>query len=1517
MPTKASDNRATGSGEANTPSVLPNILGLKDPDKMMSSIRDGVDASANMLTAIVCSIIGDTNIKPNTPLDSLKSKVKNAAIKGNANQEITLHLEADDLGADTISELKEFVNVLNSSFTIDQNTDEILQGLVGFSTAYSMVSAVLRQAAKDTVAIILISSFYDEYIKSVDTLKEFLFGTRKNGYQGIIKVLSRTKGIDDLNTKELVNIFKDIVKIFNYMTGIGGMAKTISKSAKYIPKTINVVNAVIDTINEIPIKDLNDSTLNIKLLADFLSDLKKVEINTIMCGLLAVIASKLSGSISKGLDAVVELIDVINNYDFKEITKSVDSIKPISEFMKSMAPIYITAAIIGPVAILAIPGFFAMKVSMKLIIQVIDAANSISTKIDKKTTADFKNVAILIGMASALLLIGVGIGLVVMSNIGAYFVFTATLSLFLFTTVGTLLLVSKMIKSDAKIFENAHKIAVLISICAATMLIGALFVQSSSFLDVLTFAGELAIFIAAVVGPFALYSRIFKNAIVGARQISLLIITCAATMLIGALFVQSSSIWDAIKFAGELFAFITIVMIPFRLYSRIFKNAIVGAGQIALLILTCTAVMMIGALFVTSGLVGEAIEFAVLLAGFIFAVMLPFVLEGKNIKQTTKAAKAIMLLILTTTAVLMLGALFMNSEYAKYALEFAALAVGFIGILTIMIYALSKNKHLVKGIFAMVAIVAIVALMGAALMLFSSAMQTLDSLNSPWESAALAAVIILGIGAMVIGLGELGDLKTIGMGSLYMTAIVGVTLLMGVALGEIAGALAIIDSLDSPRESCGVATKIILAIAGMIVAAGLLVMGPQVAVFAAGVGVMTSIAGVAGLIGAALIDLSTGLVGIQDAVKKFKNDPIDSTQLTNLLNTLIDVGKLSKEINEAVDEDILDAVASKTKIICKMVSKLSNTISDVASLTYTDERGEKHKLTNQQFTEAAENVKTIISTLGGAIIETYNLKPEMFETAEGSLFDKISGRTVFSKVVVSCTNMSSMISKIAEAVKDYAALQVPIYNSKGEQIGSRQLKNQDFKDAADNISTIITTIGGALIKLYDDHEDMFGAEVTSIKDVFTGSSKFQKVIASCLTMSEMIGNIAVAIKDYASLQIPTKYDKEGKPTSYREMKATDFSDAATNIANIVTTIGKAIGDLYSDPKCEGMFEESFFGGKSKFSKVVTSCTGMGELISTMANSIKDYANMRIATEWDENGNPTKYGSLDEAKIVDASKQIQKIVTSVGLALLYAYNTKVTYQNKNTTYGDLIFDPDADFLEDMQESIPIVGNIISSIIGSYNTISNGIGNTDIYDTIGKWAGLVSGIYSPLIAAGNTANVITMSKLHFDDVGEFITKINSVDTSKVDSISNLVSELRQLAESVGDVQAFLEILNDKFSITIDAFGNRLIEAKDAIEKSDKAQLKRQALLKKNTDDLKKVMETPLKVEVKKTDNTASTASSSSTGNSGSNNTPDTTNSKTGSTNNGSMNNSKLDDIITLVSSIKTSTESIDYKTKLPEE
>ena len=109
------------------------------------------------------------------------------------------------------------------------------------------------------------------------------------------------------------------------------------------------------------------------------------------------------------------------------------------------------------------------------------------------------------------------------------------------------------------------------------------------------------------------------------------------------------------------------------------------------------------------------------------------------------------------------------------------------------------------------------------------------------------------------------------------------------------------------------------------------------------------------------------------------------------------------------------------------------------------------------------------------------------------------------------------------------------WDNEGKPIAYRQLSSKDFKNAADNISYIMTTMIEGLNTCYNNNQEIFSGTGW----LGLGDSPASKVIKTLGNLGSNIGDITDSVIKIATGLVPISWNSEGKPTKFKQLKPAD------------------------------------------------------------------------------------------------------------------------------------------------------------------------------------------------------------------------------------------------------------------------------------------------------------------------------------------------------------------------------------------
>ena len=743
------------------------------------------------------------------------------------------------------------------------------------------------------------------------------------------------------------------------------------------------------------------------------------------------------------------LIGIITsaNFDEKTIEKAKKNLDGLRSVVMDVFLLGLFSILLIPIAPLAIGGILALTLYTKLSNGIITSLSEkeISSGI-KEANMNLKGIAELLIASTLCMLIG---GYFVLKNpaliLGALG-FGLVLGLFLFTVIGAVSLGLRLMDNVGGT-KGLKDVALFVSICGVILLIGGAIMATfpGVILASFVFALSLGLFLTLIIGAVSLGGAFAKG--VGEKylaSLTKLIIGATLVMIVGALLFMAAPqvLQAAMGFALYLGAFLFTVVLAITLPGVLCKRAAAAVQDLHKLIIASTLVMIIGGLLVMNypQLILSGILFGVALGAFIFLVLKAITSQSKKIRRAKQEIWSIIAIVGASALVLLIagGIIAAVPEMAWTIPLFIVCLTGlFFALGFVADYLSKRGKNFKQGLIALGALTGIVLLSTFALKMLADVAQT-----APMGKLIGAAVISSGIGGAAVAGGVAA-----------MAAIVGIVCLAAHAVGLIADNLKKWE--DAAQVKFGDVIKnlgIYLVMLGMMQPIGMLSMVVALAI----PGIYAT--------GKAFILIKNALTELGGMGKA--NVGMIKNNIKAFIEMAWELVPLGRP-RIALKIVLASAAASSLRWA---ISNIAAGVQEMASLKVPIYEGTKtvgyRQLNNNDFKLAARNISLIVSTLGDTMITLYNTRPDMFKP---NLF---TGKTPFSIVCSSVSQLGSVIAKIAKGVQSYASLTIPEYE--GEKIvGYKQLSNKDFSEAANNISLVVTTLAVALIDLYKANPEMF------------------------------------------------------------------------------------------------------------------------------------------------------------------------------------------------------------------------------------------------------------------------------------------------------------------------------------------------------------------------------------------------------------------------------------------------------------
>ena len=1317
---------------------------------------------------------------------------------------------------------------LNAIIDLTELTKEIFDNINDINESIPSVMSLVKSNIKVTLLTIEFA-FIEETLNTLTRLSNILKDEDKqflsNRFDGTLDSIDTiNKVLGSINTtqaiKDILALDAELAYMYWCTDFIKEIAESFDKVLKFdeFKKTIQNIKSAVDSINiskedYTKLDSLNTLLGVIYALGQYASDSTTFDVNKFNEATEAIVSGAvpfiLSFTQDSELDKNLKSLMIVNDETLDKFDQIIKLIKKFDQLSK--------IAVLSKVSNIGLEGISKEAEYIKVIIGKFADIDDAEIKKAEKSLNLFKKLVV---MSAAILIAGALIMKLI--SLSDLLTFAVTLGIFLFAVTGVLKIVAKHLQPA---MDGAEGAIALIAASGLVMLLGSYIMEFIDFSNLILFTVSLSVFLFAITGIFKLFSKGFENALDGAEDAMIIVAASALIMLLGSKLVSPADFIKSLLFAVELGIFLAAIGLAFKAWKGFDSKSIMGSAkdiclivsisalalilggltakyvgieniqsftvELAVLILGTVGIFMavskltpgaldsakdIALLIGLSGLVlilagvlanqikfGELILFEVyllaliggvlfiyswinnkfklekymhigwelallvaasglvlilagvlvkyidlvgllfftfILGAFIGAILWIYSLASKNFKSAFKGASEMAILIGASALILILGSIAVTEWIDIPSLIVFTIALaGFIFAIT---FAYSVfGKEIKKSIISAIALALLTAISGLVLIMGGKYLLDNPGLDSAIMTFGILLIVYVGLmGSVCYLLGKFWKNILAGIGVMVLLLIV--TALSTFVIDMIATVASKEEFLKNIIKGVGAIAGVIAAIGGIAFAAGALVFGPQALVFAAGVATIATIATVALLAAQAVKNIAEAMIAMK-SVEKFDPD-IMIDNIKGFIN-------IAKELEPVADS--FKTIMKASIAIAAMSSALSSiaiTVKDWADLTIPVYEGTKvvgyKTITDTDFEIAGENIKKVVKALGAAVIETYD------DAKTKDMFDPQGwhglGKSKFALVVQSLKAMGPALSSVADSVKDWADLKIPVYNGT-KVVGYKTITSQDFETAAGHIKEVVKTLGGAVLETYDD---------AKTKDMFDpqgwhglGKSKFALVVQSLKVMGPMLSSIADSVKDWADLKIPV-YNGT-KVAGYKTITSQDFETAAGHIKEVVKTLGQAVIDTYNtcefNDKTKGMFDPQGWRGfgKSKFALVVQSFKTMGPMLGSIANAIKDWVDLKIPQY--EGTKLVGYMTLENDSFTKAADNIKAVLRCIGDALVETVN------NHEELFGDDMFTDGpaivaANAMKIMGETL----NLSASAVAAYAS-----GKFPIFDKDGKY------------------------------------------------------------------------------------------------------------------------------------------------------------------------------------------------------
>lgn len=585
------------------------------------------------------------------------------------------------------------------------------------------------------------------------------------------------------------------------------------------------------------------------------------------------------------------------------------------------------------------------------------------------------------------------------------------------------------------------------------------------------------------------------------------------------------------------------------------------------------------------------------LIGFVLIGILTVLSFVGRIMPKRKLLQTFIMLRMVGKGIFMFGAYLALSllvyPYALAALPMVALVLLGVGMIFFLLDKLNIDKSMRKmGRALTMAALGILSL-GVAIALFSLVM---SSVGDPWETLLLVGAVVLGVGLAfwLIGMGA----SQIFKGSLVII-VAGLALLV-LSLGVVALAAAVPDLETS---------LIMLAIVAGVGAAFALIGLVAVQVLMGSVAMIVA--------GIALLFLTPGVLAITSATKDLTLEQVGFTALL-----IVGLGAAMAAAGLVAPLILIGSGA----IIAAGLALLSVGVG-IRAISKVFQSGG----IDEMLSDSGHVTESILGFGGGRMMS--KMEWLLQSLAYSFSINPLRIASMYASGPALILAGVSLVS-IAKGINEF------------EKIAAKT----DLAKLGENVAVIT----GTLANIFGELGAKFPGGKASLFSSIFGSGKQSAVadgISSVMGMGDALTAIAIGMQQMANLKFPTKYDKNGKAIEFETMASDAPQKVAANTTMIVDSLATVFGKIGDDPKLGKGGRKGFFarvfggGGGSPVADGVSAVMGMGEALTGVALGFQAMADLKFPTEWNKEGKPTKFES------VDIPSAVKKVLANTTMILL--------------------------------------------------------------------------------------------------------------------------------------------------------------------------------------------------------------------------------------------------------------------------
>lgn len=1429
--------------------TIPSIASLSLKDILWSRIsinylndfiKDKIPSIITTLNDVLqnTSDLGDKTEKLDKCINSILSIFK-LNPKDLEDNEETIEL-INSLIKNDISKLIETINTsfdnldniilrINNITTLINSIDDMQKMLPSIMSIFkSIIKLSFIQEEIDAISVILFPNELQEKYKI------HIFKAKRNHFKEISKNLENfgeilktlNKVNEDIRTikigdvlKILTNVNTELVivnKLFNKLTKLDKKYKT--------PLTFEGLQQTLNNFNDYVMSDIedkfNDEIIDkINSISSFVDSVNSliVILNNLDIELLdSIDMSKFSGAIESKLRVLMTSVDYIKNEDINEdIIKKIDILDKVITKIALLSNLKLLETI--------------SEKSLDGLIGVTDKFLEITNKFKQIKEDDVKGankmlnslMKLVIGTTTVLLF-----GTLMMSFINplSLISFTVSLGAFIF---GILWVYSKISKDQLESsFSSAKDLGLLIALSGAVLVFGSLFMKFVNITELFGFAGTLWLFISGIIVIYAAFAKDIKETFTSAYDLGLLIAISGGTLILGSLFYHFINWDDLVGFSLTLGAFIFGILGIYAFLNKWFGNAMKGAKEFSILLGVSAGLLILGALI--GNWVWEnwkpIVKFGIMLFAFVSIFGAVWCGLSWMFKKSLKGAKEFAILVTVSAVAMLLGPALINlygkelgSNYWERLGAIAVWGITLGGFVLLVGWALSlANKNGKSSILGALALSVAIGVAAAALI---AGPILLKRDHVEWYEVGGFAVLLAGfIFGMTYLLNFVGDsLMTLAKGALAVVLIGAIAYGAAWVVKEISDMLFDVhwEDLLNGLGQMGLVFGAVGTVMGILGAIVTGTGGVALLMAAGGAAILGMIEGLVWGAAKVINAIANSMMNLDKAAKIFK----DGNNVQSMMEMINAFGNVLKLLCDKIS---LKMAAKLTTIMPGVImgisalSMIGNVVKDWANMWVSDidpKTGKKkgyRKLTDTEISTAITNIKTVIEAIGTAIRNVIDDPKNKDMFAEGFL----SGKSPFRVVMESFKYSGDVLSSIAEGVKQWSSMAIPNgFDDKGKPKGYISLNDAALTHAQENIENVLTAIGQAIVNTINGHKNLFS----------TGENSPAIIAAKSINItSQALMNIADVIKKLSD----KNFSEILKKMNNKDPKNPGVLES---IKGIMESICDIVGLFLKPQPGSRSILGKFFKGEKTFAEHLNDSIGD---INKSVKSIDVFSKDVIAI----------LNSITKiTDVIQAKKSGLELISDT----IYIWQLRLGLQNLMGLIDGVMqldnkklakINASKQRFEVFSQFVKIIDDFINSIVKYDSTAQTNL--------IMLTEGMIN-----LYMTTQFINKNLFFKEFVNDTERFIQAINTLDLSKISSLSQLTQALNEIASKFGNLDELTDALANKVTVVLLELVNQLRTAETVIRNAHELQERRKKLIESNIKKVKEIMSQHMIVEIGK--------------------------------------------------------------------